>query len=167
MQKQRTEKQKLLRAIIKLLIKVGVIAGAIAVILCFVIAPFRVTSNGMYPMVKDGDLGIFLRLGDVGASDVVLYEAEGKLHAGRIVAVEDQTVSFEEYGFAVNGYQPPEEIFYPTEPADNKEPVTVEKGHYYILNDYRESKTDSRTYGTIPRDKIKGKLIFQFRRRSF
>lgn len=69
----------------------------------------------------------------------------------------------------INGSHPNEEVFYPTQIADTNLPLpyTLSEGEFAVLNDYRSDLNDSRTYGVIKKDALKGKVIFIFRRRGF
>jgi signal peptidase I len=43
---------------------------------------------------------------------------------------------------------------------DNYGPYTVPEGHYFMMGDNRDNSDDSRFWGPLPRDRIKGKAIF-------
>lgn len=153
----------------KFLIKILVLFGLFWAVFIFVLQPYRMTGNNMFPAVRDGDLCIFYLLEDVYVDDVVLYEAEGCLHVGRVAAYGTQTVDFPENGgYTVNGYVPFETVPYQTYGGGLQEyPLYVPEDYVFVLNDYRSDMTDSRTYGVIPKDAVRGKLLFLLRRRSF
>lgn len=135
----------------------------------FVLRPYRVTGTGMFPAVRDGDLGLFYRPGQAHLNDVVLYTADGKLLTGRVIAYAGQVVDFPDGGgYTVDGYTPFEDVPYETTGIDGIEyPVTVPEGSVFVLNDYRLDFADSRTYGTVSQEQILGKLLFLLRRRNF
>lgn len=163
---------KMLRhPLITVLIRTLFIALTAAFVLTQVIALHRMTGNSMFASVKDGDLLVFSRLGEPTIGDVILYETDGTVHVGRIVAYGGQEVGFpEEGGYEINGYQPAEEIPYPTYQAkktDQEYPLIVPDGSFFVLNDYRADTSDSRTSGIISGERVRGKLCFLFRRRGF
>ena len=68
---------------------------------------------------------------------MVVYQADGLLHIGRIAAVPEETVQITEEGeLVINGYtQADTEVFYEKGPANGTEEQSLGKGEYYILAD--------------------------------
>jgi len=150
-------------------IKLGVTALLIWALLTFVVGIYVVHSNTGYPMVKDGDLCIIYRLGEIYNGDEVAYRMDGKIRFARVVAMPGDVVDISEESMTINGYGVFEDTVYPTtgEGALIQFPYTVPEGTFFVLNDYRSDVTDSRTYGAIPKTKVKGKVVFMMRRRGF
>ena len=166
------QEQSVKGAVLGLLAKIAVFALIIWCGLTFVFGLIRIRGNAMFPMAKDGDLCIFSRLESYGLGDMVFYlTPDGTLTAGRIAALPGHTVDFPEGGgYTVDGSVPGEEVPYETyaDPdADMTYPLHVEDGQYFILNELRSDTKDSRSFGCITDDAIKGKTVFLFRRRSF
>lgn len=152
--------------------KIAVIAGVFAVVLTLVVSLHRMVGNRMFPSVRDGDLGIFYRLTDCHTNDVVLYtDKTGQVTAGRIIAVGGQTVEFlKDGGYEVDGASAYDEIPYKTYMSKKHSisyPVTLKKDEYFILNDFRSDTADSREYGPVKKENVKGKLLYLLRRRGF
>lgn len=125
--------------------------------------------NDMFPAIKDGDLIIGFRMqGEYVKDDVVVYEADGETHVGRIMGRETDVITMDDTGtLLVNGTVQGGEILFPTYPKDGVEyPYTVPEGCVYILGDYRTQSTDSREYGSIPLENVKAKVITILRRRQ-
>ncbi|MCR4846379.1 MAG: signal peptidase I [Eubacterium sp.] len=154
---------------ISFFIKIGVTAVVVAFLLVFVFGIYVKHDNSSYPMIKDGDLCITYKLSDIKDGDEIAYKKDGKIRFGRVVALPGDTVDVNDGNLAVNGYAAFENAVYPTtvEGIPIKLPYRVPEGTYFVLNDYRDDITDSRTYGGIGKSDIKGKVIFLLRIRGF
>lgn len=158
-------------ALCKLLLRIVILAAVVWAILTFILGFHYIRGNYMYPAVRDGDLCITYKLEQNIQNDIVEYVSpEGKKKLGRLIGLPGDVIDITEAGImTINGYQPSEEIFYPTsiENAKTKFPYTVPDDSYFILNDFRSDIEDSRIYEAIPKGSIKGKIIFVIRRRGF
>ena len=167
---KKRKKPSALKALLRLLCKLLLVAGVFWLALLYVFGVFRLSGNNMYPMLKDGDLCITYKLEEYHSQDVVAYRLpDGTLTFGRIIARAGDTVSGDESGILLNGGHPNEEVFYPTRILDTAldRPLTLAEGQYVLLNDMREDLSDSRSYGVIDESALEGKVIFIFRRRGF
>lgn len=129
----------------------------------------QAVGNGMFPAVKDGDLMIVFRLQqNYVADDVILYEADGETRVGRIVAKAMDSVTIDDSGtLIVNGTVQSGEIMYPTyKKTDFEYPLAITEGQVFVLGDYRTKCEDSRDFGPISLDDVKGKVITILRRRG-
>ena len=84
----------------------------------------RVYGSAMKPAACDGDILMYYRLHtEYKAGDMVVYQADGLLHIGRIAAVPEETVQITEEGeLVINGYtQADTEVFYEKGPANGTE----------------------------------------------
>lgn len=144
----------------------------VMIVFTFVLGVKTVETTDMYPAVRAGDTVFYYRLGNISNQDIVLYEKDGQIRTGRVAATEGTPVNRTEGGLLmINGnIQPKSErsgIFYKTEIRRNgklKYPSRVPKGYYLILGDNRKDATDSRAFGYVSRDEIKGKLFTIMRR---
>lgn len=124
----------------------------------------------MFPAIKEGDLVIAYRIGKPSPGDAVIYKDDkGRERFGRVTASAGMRVEIGDAGYLIDGYAPSEEIFYPTDVADNSKiefPLTVPEEEFFILNDFRAQKDDARTEGCTPANRIIGKAVFVLRRRG-
>ncbi len=129
----------------------------------------RVTGNGMFPAVKDGDLAIAFRIqNDYLRNDVISYKNGNKRYIGRIIGREGDVITIDDSGtLLVNGTVQGGEILYPTYTKEDLEyPYRVAEGAIFVLGDYRTQTEDSRDFGPIPINDVEGKLITILRRRG-
>lgn len=123
----------------------------------------------MQPAVCAGDLMLYYRLDkNLKSDDVVVFQKDGRQYTGRIVAVAGDIVEItDESDLMVNENTVMEEnIFYETPAYDSevKYPLTLKENQYFILCDSREGAKDSRSFGAVETDEIKGKVITIVRR---
>lgn len=131
--------------------------------------------------VQDDDMKPFLDYKDVElvfrypqhlyTNDVIVYNQDGTLHTGRIVAMPQETVEIsDDQKLYVNGTETDnDEIDSPT-PAYQSSvvyPVTLGQDEYFVLGDNRQTAMDSRQTGPVERSQIVGKVISAIRRSGF
>lgn len=168
--KHLNKKNKKKKPIMSFLIKTVILLSVIIATVTFIITPYRISDNTMYPSVHGGDLGLFYRLDNLYLDDIVLYkDVNNETRVGRIVATGGQTIEFfEDGGYEVNNYTVLEKIPFDTYAEDIAgQEITLKDDEYFILNDYRSKTNDSRTLGTINKSQIIGKLVYLLRLRDF
>ena len=134
-------------------------------------------SADMYPRIDPGDFVLFYRLDkDVKAQDIIVFEKaadsgeKAQRFVCRIVAAPGDTVEVSaEKGLCVNGNALIENnIFYPTDAYENRTeyPITLGSGEYFVMADRRNGGMDSRYFGTVKAEEIKGVVITVLRRNN-
>ena len=167
----RRKKRSLAYDLGMLLLKIAaIVVGAIA-LFSFIFGLARITDPSMEPRFQDGDLVMFYRLDKrYSAGEVAVYEYNGLLTCGRVIAVGGDTVNIDSVGLIVNGsYQQEQGITdETTQVADGVTfPLTVPDGAVFMLGDNRDEAVDSRIVGCVPVDHTFGKVMGLFRRRGF
>ncbi|MBQ9015000.1 MAG: signal peptidase I [Firmicutes bacterium] len=172
--REEDRRQKLIRQIKKdIFIKLFVFAAGFFVTFTFIFGVALAPTNDMFPAIHEGDVILYFRPGGLAGSDIAYYEAEGAANIGRVQAAEGVRVDQTEGGLLrINGnIQPIQEragLYYKTyirEGGRLEYPSAVPAGCYLILGDERGCAKDSRDYGYIPREDIKGKIFTIIRRR--
>lgn len=167
---QRKKTNPILTDIIFLLSKIAVLVVFLSITFFVVFGVYRCNDHTMSPACKDGDLVIIYRLEkNFYPSDVVVLEKDGEMQIRRIIAKAGDVVDITENGLMINGNLQ-QEIYISTETLPFEEgitfPVTVKEGEYFVLGDNRSQATDSRIYGSVTEDEIKGSVITLIRRRG-
>lgn len=157
--------------ILYLVKKILILAVFFILIFSFVFGVTKQKDISMNPAFMEGDIIIYYRLTrGLNINDTVVIEYEGKHQVRRIVAREGDTVDINEEGLWINGSLQNEENIIDSTLAieGGKEfPLTVPKGCYFVLGDARESSIDSRLYGSVKSDQIKGLVFSLIRTRNF
>lgn len=163
--KKETKKESLLVMNIKVLIKKVIFIVLLIYIMFFYIFGFvRIKNNAMTPNIAAGDLLLYYRLDKkYNVGDVVTFNLNNRNYILRVIAVEGDIVSKGSNGdFLING-----DIEYHKTYLENsfpsfnrvKYPYKVPKGKVFVVGDYRSEYNDSRVFGAISTDTIKGKVI--------
>lgn len=159
------------KALLRLLIKLAVIALIGWLLLTFVIGIFVVHTNDMYPAVRDGDLLITWRIDPPERGAIVAYTVNGERRFGRVVGIAGDVIEIGEGGyFRLNGGVPIETVYYETARDPESEqvyPYTVPEDAVFVLNELRENTGDSRRFGAVPAADTDGSVGLLLRRRSW
>jgi len=132
--------------------------------------PVRVIGDSMYPGLHDADRVLATRGYDVpAAGDVVSVHISGQpgLPEGdaikRILALSGDTVRIDTGIAFINGV--PEDssraLLLSLDDVSMREMV-VPDGHIFILGDNRPVSLDSRFFGPVPLDAVRGRVVFVF-----
>lgn len=124
----------------------------------------RMSGVAMDPSIKDGELLMFLRIGDdFSANDVVLYGHNGKTEISRVVALPDQIVDVNNDGYlTVDGVVESRSAIREEDGAGGEAsifPLRVPSGMYFVMNDNYDYAEDSRSFGAINKTDIKGRVV--------
>lgn len=158
-------------ALQKTLLKILVIITLLYIMFGWVAGVMTAPNNDMFPRIDAGDLVLYYRLGrDIKAQDIVVIRKNKTTYIGRVIASGGDTVNItEEEKLKINGDVAIEnKIFYPTPIYEGfvDYPVKLKEGEYFILSDSRDGGEDSRYYGVVKREDIKGLVITILRRNN-
>jgi len=150
----------------------------------FIVQPFKIPTNSMYPTLKPGDR-IFvnkfiygakipfakerlpeLREPEIGDIVVFLSPVEKKKYlVKRFIAASGDTVTINDGKLFVNGKavekSPFQKFFYYNrgEYSAEDKPITVPAGYFYVLGDNSANSMDSRYWGFVPHANLVGKAF--------
>jgi signal peptidase I len=153
----------------------------------FIIQAFRIPSSSMESTLLVGDF-LFVNkflygaqfpfsswrlpaLREPQAGDIIVFKSptDGRDFIKRCVAVAGDTVEMRNKRLYVNGVETPEPYVQHTDsrvllstqgPRDNMGPVVIPEGHIFMLGDNRDNSHDSRFWGPLPVDRVRGKAMF-------
>ncbi|WP_130012504.1 signal peptidase I [Serinicoccus sediminis] len=141
----------------------GVLTAVLAV-RTWVVTPFEVVSDSMAPTLPEGSTVLVERVSltwqDPGRQDLVLFDSADGPVIKRVVGTEGDTVRIEDAVLQVNG-EPVHEPYVDLATLDGVffGPVVVGEDQLFVLGDNRFDSIDSRTYGPIPVDAVRGRVI--------
>ncbi len=145
------------------------------VLIVFIYQPVKVEGTSMMPTLSDQER-IFIAkfsyefgLGSIERGDTVVFWFPGdvsKSYIKRVIGLPGDRVRVDAGQVFVNG-QALVEDYVPEEYRDSSswmggEEKVVPKGCYFVLGDHRNSSSDSRSWGYVPRANIYGKAVFAY-----
>lgn len=160
--------------------EVVVVALVAAVILrIFVVAAYRVTSSSMEDTLLTGDYIFVNKLAYTNRGpqmgDIVVFEYplnRQRDYIKRVVALPGQTVEIIDKVVYVDGlitHIPadsknidPDFLARQLSNRDNFGPVLIPVDRYFVMGDNRDDSQDSRFWGFVPLDHIRGKAVFVY-----
>ena len=158
--------------LLSLLLKIGGILLAFVLIFTFLFGIYRQTGTAMAGAVHDRDLVFYYRLDKApDVRDLVVYErADGQECLGRVIAGGGDSVDVTSEGLKINGYLQQEDYVKGQTLAFTggiSYPLQLQTDEYFIMGDNREQSQDSRYFGAVSKEQIKGRVITVLRRRDF
>ena len=166
-----------MRALRSFLIRTVLLMLVIYVLFFHIVGITTMPNRDMYPRLDAGDLLLYYRLErNPKAQDIVVIEKAAdsgetaQRFVCRVVAAPGDTVEVSaDKGLCVNGNTLIENnIFYPTDAYENRMeyPVRLGDGEYFVMADRRNGGMDSRYFGTVKAEEIKGVVITILRRNN-
>ena len=124
-----------------------------------------VDGDSMYPTLRDKNVVVYKRMNsEFRQGDIVaLKQPDGTEYVKRVIAVAGDTVNIQGGEVYVNGEKVEiKDAIGTTERKDGEVtyPLTVGDKEVFVLGDNREVSKDSREFGLLKTDDIKGKIIW-------
>ncbi len=150
-------------------------AGAIGLALliqAFIVRPFIVSGNSMDPTIKNGQYLIIdevsYRIHPPNRGDVIVFRAPpepSKYYIKRIIGLPGDTVDIRGSQITITNTEHPQGLSlnenFITHQSNDSIHVTVPSNTYFVLGDNRSGSYDSRGWGMLPKENIRGRALLR------
>lgn len=165
---RRISKQMVVKVLI-ILVEMAIVIFAAYAITHYGLETMTVSGGYMNPTLKDGDSILInkmsYKLHKIHRNDVVVVQENGSEHSyfalNRVIGLPGETIQIEKGQVLINGKVMKEKMNFPLMENGGTalEPITLDKGEYFVLGDNRNECEDSRnaSVGNINRENIIGK----------
>lgn len=151
-------------------IETVVVALVLAVVLyLFIMTPHEVVGNSMHPTYKNGEYlmanKIVYKVSKPQRGDVIIFKySDTQDFIKRIIGVPGDEIMLKDGSYYINGEKLDESNYLADSVITNGgsymhegQTITVGENEYFVSGDNRPNSSDSREFGTISKDRIKGK----------
>lgn len=147
---------------LKELIPYVIIIICVLLLRTFIITPVRVDGTSMNKNLADGDILLLYKLAKIDRYDIVVLDEEydNEVIIKRVIGLPGETVEIKNDKIYVDDEEIDDKYAY-GETSDYAK-VILKDDEYFILGDNRLVSKDSRTFGPISKDSIKGQTIIRF-----
>lgn len=165
----RTRRRVAVNAVRVVVVVVVAVVGA-TLARALVVEPYTVASTSMEPAFQDGDRLVVnklaYRLGDAKRGDIVVFDPSRVPGAGnelgdtlvkRVIGLPGEVVRANGGQVLVNEEQM-DEPWLGDVPTPDFGPVTVPEDALFVLGDARLTSVDSRAFGPVPTDAVRGRV---------
>lgn len=149
-------------------VKYIIIVSIILFIILFVIGIQRVVGNSMNPNFSDGNILINFKLHynffEIKRGEVISLEKNGR-KVKRVIGLPGETIEFKGSKLFINGKETKELYIRDVKTEDfNLKTIgydVIPKNMYFVMGDNRSKSSDSREFGLVKKEEIKGKIILK------
>ncbi len=145
---------------IKSMVPYVVIIVVVVLIRTFLATPVKVNGESMYPTLKGGEVMLLSRISDIKRYDIVVLkvpEEDGEL-IKRVIGMPGEKIEIMDSKIYINGKVIDDEYGYGV--TYNINEITLGDDEYFVLGDNRLISLDSRKFGPIKKENIKGTTNF-------
>lgn len=146
--------------LIKTLIPYIIIIVLVIFIRTFIVTPVKVNGTSMYPTLEGDEIMLLNKLGTIERFDIVVIHLDGEDSnlIKRVIGLPGETVEIINSVIYINGEELEDKYGYGSTYSIDK--VTLGDDEYFVLGDNRAVSLDSRAFGKVSRDEIKGTTNF-------
>lgn len=147
--------------IIKELVPYVLIVIFVVLLRTFIITPVKVDGASMDNTLKDGQVLLLYKLAKINRYDIVVVDEENidEVIIKRVIGMPGDTIEINHSSIYINGKVIDDK--YGVGKTSDYAEITLGDDEYFVLGDNREVSKDSRYFGAVKENEIKGQTIYR------
>ena len=114
----------------------------------------KVTGDSMEPTLKNGEIKTYIVSNSIKRYDIVYFNKENEGLIKRVYGLPGETITIKNGTVLIDGKEIKDD--FQTFSSEEDKTVTLKENEYYVLGDNRTTSLDSRNFGPIQKEDIKG-----------
>jgi len=144
--------------ILKKLLPYIIILIVVILIRTFIVTPVRVSGVSMAPTLNNKDIMILNKIASIERLSIIVIDYNGEQLIKRIIGLPGETISIVDNEIIINNKILTSDIG--VGHNGNLPEVTLAEREYFVMGDNRTDSKDSRYFGPVNRDEIRGATSF-------
>lgn len=151
---------------------IALAVGLAMLIQTFIVRPFIVSGSSMDPTIKDKEYLIIdevsYRFREPVRGEVVVFKSPpepDKYYIKRVIGLPGETVSIDQGKVTITNTEHPDGFIldepYITHTERDSDREVIPPGSYFVMGDNRAGSYDSRQWGPLPKEKIRGRAVLR------
>lgn len=152
---------------------IGLAIGLAALVQAFIIRPFIVSGNSMDPIIENKEYLIIdevsYRTRQPRRGEVIVFRSPPepkKYYIKRIIGLPGDTVTIDNKKITISNKDHPDgfvldESFIVHHKQGNSLSTPVPENSYFVMGDNRDASYDSRNWGPLPKEAIRGRVLLR------
>ena len=134
----------------------------------FLFENYRVIGRSMEPTLENDQFLVVNKLGyrlyEPQRGDIIVFHEradEDRKLIKRVIGLPGEVVEIR-HGEVFVDNLPLDEPYLADPGTSSQSPTSIPEGHYFVLGDHRTNSSDSRSWGTLPEERILGKAWISY-----
>jgi len=149
-----------IKKILKDLVPYVIIIIVVVLVRTFIVTPVRVNGSSMYTTLKGKEIMLLNKLAKIDRFDIAVLkiDEENDNLIKRVIALPGESIEIKDSKIYINDEEIEDK--YGAGNTYSIDKITLKDDEYYVLGDNRIISMDSRVFGPIKKDDIKGTTNF-------